>query len=86
MTFVSFSSLRQEQPQRSNISTELGYLADPQMGDAVDPKVKRKRKMIPALGVAWKDGSGRLLIAYSLHCVKMHNCLWSERPRPSSLS
>jgi hypothetical protein len=32
------------------------------MGDAVDLKVKRKRKMIPALGVAWKDGSGRLLI------------------------
>ncbi len=32
------------------------------MGDTVDPKVKRKRKMIPALGVAWKDGSGRLLI------------------------
>ncbi len=57
-----FSSLRQEQPQQSDVSTELGYLVDPRMGDAVDPKVERKRKMIPALGVAWKDGSGQLLI------------------------
>jgi hypothetical protein len=56
-----FSSLRREQPQLSNVSTELGCLVDPRMGDAVELKVKRKRKMIPALGVAWKDGSGRLL-------------------------
>ncbi len=40
-----FSSLRPEQPQRSNISTELGYLVNPQMGDAINPKVKGKRKM-----------------------------------------
>ncbi len=65
-----FSSLRQEQPQWSNVSIELVYLVDPQMGDAVDRKVKRKRKMIPALGVAWKDGSGRLLIHSTvLKCV-----------------
>jgi hypothetical protein len=32
------------------------------MSDTVDPKVERKRKMILALGVAWKDGSGQLLI------------------------
>jgi hypothetical protein len=32
------------------------------MGDAVNLKVERKKKMIPALGVAWKDGSGWLLI------------------------
>ncbi len=56
MSFFSSHSLQ------SNVSTELGYLVDPRMGDAVDPKVERKRKMIPARGVAWKDGSGRLLI------------------------
>jgi hypothetical protein len=39
-----FSSLKQEQPQWSDVSTESGYLVNPQMGDAINPKVEKKKE------------------------------------------
>ncbi len=39
-----FSGLKREQLQWSEVSTESGYVVDPRMGDAIDPKVEKKKE------------------------------------------